>query len=912
MLFAWLLLVCSFALCRGNDGEPAFAETFVPVLSDSEERNLEEDVARIMKIVDASDDETLREAERLAQLSRGEVVTIKVVGPTLARADAYWPSPQEWPYRGEALRESGLAHHPILKIETDKVPRSDPYAPSQPATSGASASTAVDVRPKDIDSKVPSARRPVALDVPRGPYGADATPRSSDVEPESPGAWTHTSVSTNHDGRESSKIEADDAGASKLSAQAAAASILSAQEIAYLATHEFRQHVKGSTPTANIQMGTPKKDVYVILDTGSDKLVAKTWATIQRELQKLDAGLADAVEPSSSVYVRNLSKTYAKLYMNRTSLLGRSIGGPQQPKRGSITYGSGSALTVEGLDTVAIGNRTLAKFPISEIAEDSLPMLHTKQGISGILGLQHMMNKPDHESVFTRARRTGTLFSFGYCRGTDDDGVWIWNDQSKDGQEQKVIGQIHWALPLGKVQLTNISKNAKKPGKPASHGMHKMEMATFSQDPGAPVAGSSLLEEQQVAMPHGGIEPTPDPAAGVEPTTSGILDGKIREDINKVFEQIVDKVVDRVTGHKSESNVEVKGTFCTGEQGCAAIIDTGSNIIAGPKEALKEFAKNARVEADCSNLETLPNIQMMLGDMPIVLTPQSYVMRVKLPKGMRGSGGMSDPPGGMADMDGLLDGMAGPGDMDDMPGGMPRDMPAETRGGMPGAASGRAGSFAGVKFHERGRNLWQQAFQDLFRRNGVDLSVALHDSVDLQSVNEHDRLCMPALVPLDMETPSFGKLWVIGTPLFEQYYTRWSWPPNASTPSIFLAARSEAAACKVNASDDAKGAQPPYAAADGLSPSATHASVYGAQSESIAAAMPNATGKSPTQFITHRIGLLRRETTEGTRASTGYPRPAERPLGGLSQLSSSVRRSIREVDLYEIKYPHWAKGVSDL
>ena len=49
----------------------------------------------------------------------------------------------------------------------------------------------------------------------------------------------------------------------------------------------FRQHVSGSTPIGALGIGTPSIALNMILDTGSDKFVAKTWATIKAELEKI-------------------------------------------------------------------------------------------------------------------------------------------------------------------------------------------------------------------------------------------------------------------------------------------------------------------------------------------------------------------------------------------------------------------------------------------------------------------------------------------------------------------------------------------------------------------------------------------------------------------------------------------------
>ena len=41
-------------------------------------------------------------------------------------------------------------------------------------------------------------------------------------------------------------------------------------------------------------------NLNMILDTGSDKFVAKTWATIKAELEKIDAGASDEVFPGAA------------------------------------------------------------------------------------------------------------------------------------------------------------------------------------------------------------------------------------------------------------------------------------------------------------------------------------------------------------------------------------------------------------------------------------------------------------------------------------------------------------------------------------------------------------------------------------------------------------------------------------
>merc|ERR1719450_1732321 len=88
---------------------------------------------------------------------------------------------------------------------------------------------------------------------------------------------------------------------------------------------------------------------------------------------------------------------------------------------------------------------------------------------------------------------------------------------------------------------------------------------------------------------------------------------------------------------------------------------------------------------------------------------------------------------------------------------------------------------------------WYHFVKTLYTDKGVDLSAAMR-GIDIRDLMKSDQLSMPAFVPLDKHT-SIGKLWVVGTPLFEQYYARWSWGKDEASPSIFLADKHEAKAC---------------------------------------------------------------------------------------------------------------------
>merc|ERR1719148_32344 len=82
-----------------------------------------------------------------------------------------------------------------------------------------------------------------------------------------------------------------------------------------------------------------------------------------------------------------------------------------------------------------------------------------------------MMNRSMGESIFSKMRDSKMLSAFGYCRGANNTGTFIWGDDSTEGDKIPVIGQMHWAVTLQsvKVQVDADAKSsliAKYMGKP--------------------------------------------------------------------------------------------------------------------------------------------------------------------------------------------------------------------------------------------------------------------------------------------------------------------------------------------------------------------------------------------------------------------------------------------------------------
>jgi hypothetical protein len=69
---------------------------------------------------------------------------------------------------------------------------------------------------------------------------------------------------------------------------------------------------------------------------------------------------------------------------------------------------------------------------------------------------------------------------------------------------------------------------------------------------------------------------------------------------------------------------------CGPEEACAAIVDSGTSLIAAPGIALMQLSEQiGEVKEDCSNWHELPVLTFNIDGHPFELPPQAYVMRTK-------------------------------------------------------------------------------------------------------------------------------------------------------------------------------------------------------------------------------------------------------------------------------------------
>jgi len=445
-----------------------------------------------------------------------------------------------------------------------------------------------------------------------------------------------------------------------------------------------------------------------------------------------------------------------------------------QPKAGFIAYGSGSVVTDEGMDTVRVVDQDVQDFPISQIVKDSLDVLHTEEAIYGVLGLMHKKNATGSETLFSRLRNTGRMTSMGYCRDAmNDNGTFIWGDSETSGNRIEVVGQKHWA-----VELTNVVTVP-----------HVVEVTTTS----APSADSTstVYDDPDFTVLKKKLKQADyNPYDGTDQTTFGAPPDDFGTDV-------------------SPDGANTHGEFnaCPGKKDCVVIVDTGSNILACPTRTYDQLLSSLSIARDCSNFHKLPDISLTMGDFNVTVPPTSYVMKMSLPAwakesgdtglpeaspgaGEQGAGGESFPNGGYAQ----------------------QDQPWSPSDGEP---SPQGGGMLGQIKREEVLTPWERTFKHLNRKHGFDLRVALR-GVSVRSMNASDYICMPAIFPLDSVTTQ-GALWVVGTPIFDSYYARWSWPLKSGHPEVYLQNIHEATACaETLAATEATPKTPPPTGAAGL------------------------------------------------------------------------------------------------
>jgi hypothetical protein len=589
----------------------------------------------------------------------------------------------------------------------------------------------------------------------------------------------------------------------------------------------FYQLTNGSTPEVWIELGTPRKWLYTIFDTGSDRLVAKTWATIKAELSQIDQGVDDMVTPSGAIYNHMVSKSFvaAKTFNKMTQKYEQNLS--------RISYGSGQAVVMEGTDAIQIGDLdnasfVLDNFSIAEIVADSLSLLHTKKGISGVLGMQHMYNRSLGSSLFSRMRDANLISSFGYCRRANDTGTVIWGDNSVGGDPANVIGEMHWAVPVGMFQVKGSKPQADPARRPSN------QMTVLEEDARSTKSPRLMRKKNSSPKMMAGDANNQDPSDTDETENAA---EEMPPEILKAKMAAAQEALHQLQKYESGEEIPCQDSKCVG------ILDSGSNIIAAPSPVIEFLSRRIGLKKDCSNYDSLPPISFMFGAKEYTIQKEGYVMKVPLPEGM-------------------------PWTRDDGEGG------------------GARGPDAGLIEEETSQesltySTWRSVLEDFRDKHGIDLTMHLgpppapatppgaSKTGPGASSSAQKFMCMPALVSIDKPT-QHGPLFIIGTPFLETNYARWSHPPGAGRPQIFIQPLDQCEACKH--------AEASLAATMSATPVAATAS---------AAPPVNGEVVKPRQTVMPMP-----------------PTPGARPPVLVQTAAASAGPPIRHLD--DVRFPHWA------
>lgn len=90
------------------------------------------------------------------------------------------------------------------------------------------------------------------------------------------------------------------------------------------------------------------------------------------------------------------------------------------------------------------------------------------------------------------------------------------------------------------------------------------------------------------------------------------------------------KMTDVRIGHGMYGDPKVLDIGCGGGQECGVIMDTGTSLIAAPKEAITRVRELVgRIDGNCSRVNELPDLRFNLGGTDFSLPAESYVGRVE-------------------------------------------------------------------------------------------------------------------------------------------------------------------------------------------------------------------------------------------------------------------------------------------
>jgi hypothetical protein len=258
-------------------------------------------------------------------------------------------------------------------------------------------------------------------------------------------------------------------------------------------------------------------------------------------------------------------------------------------ENGTLTqhvFGSGPCITKLGYETVSVGPLKAESQAFWEIVKHDIPIMNTAK-FAAIVGIGPNFGFGNQEKTLLMNFGV-TEFSICLQKSSGSDGFLTWGPEEKalskkDIFTAKVTGKHHWETRMRDVHFDSKSSRDLLQKSKAKHAADAKEKAEKAKAQKAKKGNKTkVADEEEEAF-----------------------------DFPSIFKR------------------PAVSAPCSNAQGCVAIVDSGTSLIAAPSEALYHLSEMVgEIKEDCSNLHELPALRFNLDGNIFDLPPQAWVMRI--------------------------------------------------------------------------------------------------------------------------------------------------------------------------------------------------------------------------------------------------------------------------------------------